>query len=564
MKKLSLRMKLAVGFGASLLVLAVVSILNYFSFAHLSSLSADAAEKAVSGGMIHDMQTRISQQQAEILSYIVDSSRSQELEAYSENDRLLADDMARLLPFIHTEKGKQILSQIREGWAACHGRLDSAAELSRTGKTAEAARLFFSNETQTQIAATQKSLQALADRADQLAEIARRDERTANGRARLELLILALLGLAVGTVMIRWIGTNILRRVSQMVATMQAITDNDLSMDDMVIRNRDEIGQAGALLNTMKNGLRQIIHAVAANAELVANASVELTASSEQSFENATAQRNQGHQVATTMHEMSAAIAEVSASASRAAQGADEARAEAHRGGEVVNRAVADMQNLNEASRATSDQIEGLARSSHEIGKVISVIGEIAEQTNLLALNAAIEAARAGEQGRGFAVVAGEVRRLAERTGQATREVSGLIAGIQAEAKKAVESIRAEIVHVNESAQSAEQAGTSIAGIIAASENVKDMISQIATASSEQASATEEVNRSMAEIARGIDVSTATTQETTKACEELSRLAVELQQLVSRFRLEEGTKARPMSPAPAALPRWNVAAQPAS
>jgi methyl-accepting chemotaxis protein len=203
-----------------------------------------------------------------------------------------------------------------------------------------------------------------------------------------------------------------------------------------------------------------------------------------------------------------------------------------------VEQTVSAMQSLTQASRATSEQIEGLARSSSEIGKVISVISEIAEQTNLLALNAAIEAARAGEQGRGFAVVAGEVRRLAERTGQATREVGGLIANIQAEAKKAVESIRTEIVHVNESAESASRAGSSINGIIQASDNVKDMIGQIATASTEQTSAIEEVSRTMAQTVRVIDLSATGTRDVAKASSELSRLAVDLQNLVSRFRLE--------------------------
>jgi methyl-accepting chemotaxis protein len=195
------------------------------------------------------------------------------------------------------------------------------------------------------------------------------------------------------------------------------------------------------------------------------------------------------------------------------------------------------MQNLTATNRATSAQIEGLAISSNKIGKVLSVIGEIAEQTNLLALNAAIEAARAGEQGRGFAVVAGEVRRLAERTAQATREIGEMITGIQSEAQKAVESIKMEIVHVNESTESASRAGSSINGIIEASDNVKEMISQIATASMEQSAATDEVNRTLKEIAQVIDHSTAGTQDSAKASAELSRLAGDLQAHVSEFRL---------------------------
>jgi methyl-accepting chemotaxis protein len=169
---------------------------------------------------------------------------------------------------------------------------------------------------------------------------------------------------------------------------------------------------------------------------------------------------------------------------------------------------------------------------------VISVIGVIAGQTNLLALNAAIEAARAGEQGRGFAVVAGEVRRLAERTAQATGEIGGMITNIQGEARKAVDSIKAEIVHVNESAESAGRAGASINGIIKASDNVNDMIGQIALASHQQSAATDEVNKTMNEIAHIIDLSTSGTQDSANACAALSRLASEMVGSISQFRLE--------------------------
>jgi methyl-accepting chemotaxis protein len=269
----------------------------------------------------------------------------------------------------------------------------------------------------------------------------------------------------------------------------------------------------------------------------VASSAIELTLSAEQLLQNANQQTSQNHQIVTAMHEMASAISEVSQNAARAAESAVNARQEAHEGGMVVEQTVSAMQNLTSTSRTTSEQIEGLARSSDEIGKVLSVIGEIAGQTNLLALNAAIEAARAGEQGRGFGVVAGEVRRLAERTAQATSEIDGMITSIQSEAKKAVESIKAEIVHVNESAESAGRAGSSISGIIKASDNVKEMISQIATASHQQSAATDEVNRNLSETTQVIELSTAGMHDSAKACATLSQLASEMLESVSQFRL---------------------------
>ncbi|MGA2886659.1 MAG: HAMP domain-containing methyl-accepting chemotaxis protein [Terracidiphilus sp.] len=538
MNNLSLKIKLAVGFGTLMLVLVVVGAASYLTLNKLATLSADSSEKAHSLLVNRDIDCVINDQKANLRGFILDSSRKEELERYANNTHLLADDFSSLEAKVHSEKGKQMFAQIRKVSDAYHEKMDNVIELARAGKANDAVALMNDQQTVALHDQMVQSLAALAKRGTDLEAAARQQEQAAESRAKIQMLVLVLMGLIVGFVMTTYIARNITVRVSRMMTTIQAIAENDLSIDDVEVKSLDEIGRCGALLNSMKNTLRQTIHSVARNAELVASAAVELSSSSQQLFENANEQKNQSHQIASTMHEMSAAIAEVSASASRAAQGAVDARQEAHQGGQVVGQTVSSMRNLTDASRTTGEQIEGLARSSNEIGKVISVISEIAEQTNLLALNAAIEAARAGEQGRGFAVVAGEVRRLAERTGQATREVGGLIANIQNEAKKAVESIKAEIVHVNDSAESVSRAGASITGIIQASDNVKDMISQIATASTQQSAATEEVNRTMAEIARVIELSTSGTQDSAMACADLSRLAVELQNLVSQFRLE--------------------------
>jgi methyl-accepting chemotaxis protein len=343
---------------------------------------------------------------------------------------------------------------------------------------------------------------------------------------------------AIGGVLIGiLLGRQILSGIAKIAGRIEEVAQGDLSGKPLVHGAQDEIGATVNDINRMQASLREMIQAVFGSVSRVASAAVELSASSEELSQNAHAQKSQSEQIVAAMHEMGAAIAEVSGNASRAALSATEARQQANQGGETVGQAVSAMEHLTITSRITSEQIEGLAKSSDEIGKILSVIGEIAGQTNLLALNAAIEAARAGEQGRGFAVVAGEVRRLAERTGTATREIDGMITGIQSEAQKAVGSIRAEIVHVNESAESAARAGNSINGIIHSSETVSQMIEQIATASHQQSSATEEVNRNLNEIAQLIERSTGGAQDSAKACADLALLASEMQDLVARFRL---------------------------
>lgn len=371
------------------------------------------------------------------------------------------------------------------------------------------------------------------------------DNESLTGAERMATVAAVMAGLltVIGGLLVGWaLSHQILGGIGKMTERIARVAHGDLTGEPLVHNVQDEIGATIGRINEMQANLERIIREVSASAEQLAAAATELSVSSEQQMQRVNTQNQQSQQIATAMHEMAATIAEVSANASRATMAATEAKQTAHQGGTVVADTVGTMHNLTAASQSTSTQVEQLAGRSTEIGKVISVISEIAEQTNLLALNASIEAARAGEQGRGFAVVAGEVRRLAERTAQATRETSGLISAIQTESARAAESIRAELVHVDESSESAARAGDALQSIIAASESVGDMISQIAAAANEQAAATEEVNRSMTEITRSVELTTADTRESARASAELSRLSAQMQQLVSQFHLRGGSR----------------------
>jgi methyl-accepting chemotaxis protein len=328
--------------------------------------------------------------------------------------------------------------------------------------------------------------------------------------------------------------SKMIEYLRESASAAEQIAKNDLTVQVEPKSDKDALGNS---LKTMINSLSTMIRQLADNSRELVSAATEIASSSEEMSRGAKDQSDQVHQVSTAVEEMTATIVESAKNAEQASGASQKAATAATAGGDVVTGTVDGMRRLADAVKESAQNIANLSKSAEEIGKIIGVIDDIADQTNLLALNAAIEAARAGEQGRGFAVVADEVRKLAERSGKATNEITEMIKGIQRQTDEAVHSMESGIQEVDKARALADTAGSSLSEIVDVSRQVLDMIQQIATASEEQSAAAEQIAKSVENISSVTKQTAEGTQQSAAAAEQLNRQAESLQHIVAQFKI---------------------------
>ncbi len=251
------------------------------------------------------------------------------------------------------------------------------------------------------------------------------------------------------------------------------------------------------------------------------------------STQGAGLQKNRIAETALAMEEMNATVLEVARNASATAELSGKARSKALEGSSIVNKVVDAIGKVQTQSEEIKSEMHDLGKQADDIGQIMSVISDIADQTNLLALNAAIEAARAGEAGRGFAVVADEVRKLAEKTMQATKQVGDAIAGIQQGARRSMSSVDNSVKTVVETTELATHSGKALNEIVHLVETSADQVSSIAAASEEQSAASEEITQGMEEINRVSDGLTETMLQSSNAVAEVARQSQTIQRIIN-------------------------------
>jgi methyl-accepting chemotaxis protein len=386
--------------------------------------------------------------------------------------------------------------------------------------------------------ASRATFAAISDHADKIFK-----DSIADFGAYINKLVTAILiGAIVVVLMVTTIIVVLARSIIKPISTMDRMVSDIVSGEGdltkrLDLRGNDEITLITQKLNLFIDKLHGIIIQISETSTQVATSSNQLHSTADRIAAGAEEVAAQVATVATAGEEMSATSGDIAQNCQFAVDAANRATQTAKNGFDVVQHTISGIKLRGEKTKESAVIIESLGARSDQIGEIVATIEDIADQTNLLALNAAIEAARAGEQGRGFAVVADEVRSLATRTTNATKEISGMIRAIQNETKQAIISMEEGLRGTEKGAAEAAQLETSLSDILEQINGVAMQVNQIATAAEEQTATTSEISNNMMQITSVVQQTSQGAHESAASAAQLNGNAEELQRLVNQFKL---------------------------
>jgi methyl-accepting chemotaxis protein len=587
--------------GSFAVLLCIICGLGGFAVQEMGSINASTNELAANWlptikavGKLSNLTSRF--RRLELVHLMTDSK--EEMRAYEQQMDGLKVEIDKALaayePLITEPEERENFPKFLDYWKRYLKRHDEALALSRQGEN-EAAAKIAAGEGAKDIQEAQQYLDKLIDVNDRGGARSAAAAVAAYDTGKLTVLVAVLVSLAVGGLLAAWLIKNVLAQLGEdpgyLLSVSQAVAGGDLD-----VAFRPVAGQGGVygVFVTMVANLKAKIaesdqksreaaeeaelarqatakaeeatrEAARAKAEgmlqaakrlegvvaVVTSASDELAAQVEQASRGSEAQAQRVGETATAMEEMNATVLEVAKNAGEASETSAKARAKAEEGETAVGKVVAFMGQVKDNAHQSREDMGVLGKQAEGIGQILGVISDIADQTNLLALNAAIEAARAGEAGRGFAVVADEVRKLAEKTMTATKEVGDAIRDIQTGTRKNYDNVAQAVTAAEEATLLVGQSGQTLAEIVTLVDTAADQVRSIATAAEQQSATSEEINRSVEDVNRISTETAEAMRHSATAVDALAAQARELASLIEEMKAEGGETG---GGRPAALP----------
>ncbi|MBD9484304.1 methyl-accepting chemotaxis protein [Pseudomonas sp. PDM14] len=456
--------------------------------------------------------------------------------AHAENIQQAADRVHKYAQMQPSSEALKLVADFDRGWAQWKATSNRVLELASSDPDAASALSFGDSEAQFEI---------MRGPIDQLGEL---EDNAANAEGQAAIALgekrswqqgaIIAVGLLICVVLVLGFPILITRPLHNLLNRIEQIADGDGDLRvRLEVMSRDELGKLSHAFNRFLDKLQPLIKEVGRVTGEVADSAQSLAGMAAANDRLINSEHAAVDQVSTAATEMSAAVHEVARNAQNAADAARGAEVQSREGAQVVGATIHAIRQLAQEVEGASDTIQTLAQETANIGAVLAVIKGIAEQTNLLALNAAIEAARAGEQGRGFAVVADEVRALAARTQDSTKDIQQMIERLQSGVQNAVKAMHSGSVKARDSVDRAAGVDDALSATGDSVARINDMAAQIATACEEQSAVTEEIARNISDIRDLSNEAAQTSEQSTQASQRLSELSSGLAQLVGRFRV---------------------------
>jgi len=450
----------------------------------------------------------------------------------------VVDAMAKIESMLYAQRGRDAFANLKAAREAFAQIYPQVLKLVESNKQADA-QLLFLKDGLPKLSAYLQSVAAFQQIQGELFEASAQEAKNVAERAYLVLGSVLLGSLLLSIMLAIWSIRSVIGPLggepNDAKAAVQRIATGDLSQPlQLKSANKDSLLAA---LAKMQNELREMVSNLKQDADLLSSSSLQLAAASEQVATGSSEQSDSASSMASAVEQLSVSINQVNDSAAEARRESIRAAELSDQGGDVIQRTIVEMQQIESAVKRSAEAINQMGEHSSRITGVVQVIKDVAEQTNLLALNAAIEAARAGEAGRGFAVVADEVRKLAERTARATTEIAGMIGAVQAGVVGAVHEMDFAVSRVATGVAMAEQAGEAMQGITQGSERVQLAVGSISDALKEQSSASHEVASNVENIAQMAEENSAASASAASTARELQVLSDSVRAATARFRV---------------------------